>query len=63
MIAYLRAAGLDLGMPATISARRLAAGCAAAAAAGALAESLPAREVDNVTVPLAAGLVAHAALV
>jgi dolichol kinase len=61
-LCYLRAAGAPLGASAAAATPGgLAAGAAAAALAAALVESLPLREVDNLTVPLAAGLAAAAA--
>lgn len=63
MVAYLRWAGLSLGLGLGLASRRnrrrVAAGCAAAALAATAVESIPIAEIDNVTVPIAAGLVAR----
>jgi dolichol kinase len=61
MVLYLRAAGVPLGVG-SLSHAQLARGCALAAAAAAAVESLPLVEVDNLTVPAAAALVARATL-
>ncbi|KAI8468591.1 MAG: hypothetical protein J3K34DRAFT_7229 [Monoraphidium minutum] len=58
-ILYLRACGEPLGVG-HLSISALSRGCALCAAAAAAVESLPFPEVDNLTVPLAAALVAHA---
>ena len=58
-LAYFSHAGM-FAQP--LAARDIAWGSAAAALAGALIESLPLLEVDNLTVPLAAGLTAAACL-
>jgi len=62
MVAYLRACGVGLGVG-ELSAWRLAAGCAQCALAATLVESLPVREIDNLTVPAVAALVSKIALV
>jgi dolichol kinase len=60
-IAYLRAFGVGLGIE-HLGAAELARGCALCAAAAAAVESLPVKEVDNVTVPVVAALVSRVAL-
>jgi dolichol kinase len=57
IIMYLRAFGLPLGVG-HLSAAQLSSGCALCAAAAALVESLPVKEVDNITVPLTAAVAA-----
>lgn len=52
---YLRVCGVPLGIG-HLSLAELSIGCAACAAAAAAVESLPMKEIDNITVPLTAAL-------